>query len=320
MLHKPDDENVLEAEALLNKALENEPDYIPAYFELGRVYRRKAAELGLLTREEVRDRRQAITDRVIEIEPNGAAAAFWQGFMAWHYGGDMQAAAQYFEQAMRIDPTEIDHMRAIAMFLTEIDRVDEAIAIGKYVVMRDPACTVCVYGLSWSYRDTGRHAEAAEALEDILRWRTPDPTFYWSLGTMWLHAGHPDKALDAFEKELNEDTRSYARIFALHDLGRMEEFELRFAEKRAQGDQGAEGIARVYAWVGDNDKAFEWLDIMVETSGADYLELIDTDYYEKIKSDPRWRALRDKHGYFDVPIEGIEIDVTLPPGVTVDTN
>ena len=98
----------------------------------------------------------------------------------------------------------------------------------------------------------------------------------------------------------------------------MEEFEAEFAEKINEGNEGAEGIARVYAWIGDNDKAFEWLDIMVENSGADYVELIATDYYERIKPDPRWRALREKHGYFDVPLEGIEIDVTLPPGVTVD--
>ncbi len=139
---------------------------------------------------------------------------------------------------------------------------------------------------------------------------------------MWLHAGHPDKALEAFQKELDEGTRDYAIMFALHDLGRMEEFEARFAErikKEEEGDgYGTEGVARLYAWMGNNDKAFEWLDKAVKFHGPDQIDLIDTDYYENIKSDPRWRALREKHGYFDVPIEGIEIDVTLPPGVTIN--
>ena len=138
---------------------------------------------------------------------------------------------------------------------------------------------------------------------------------------MWLHAGHPDKALAAFEKELGEGMREYAITFALHDLGRMKEFESQLPEriKEAEsGEQGPEGVARIYAWMGENDKAFEWLDYMVETEGSEMIDTIDTDYYEKIKSDPRWRALREKHGYFDVPIEGIEIDVTLPPGVTID--
>jgi hypothetical protein len=106
---------------------------------------------------------------------------------------------------------------------------------------------------------------------------------------------------------------------ALHDLGRTEEFEARFAQSREDEEGGGEeSIARIYAWIGVNDKAFEWIDKAIEEQGPDLVGIIDTDYYEKIKSDPRWRALREKHGYFDVPIEGIVIDVTLPPGVTID--
>jgi TolB-like protein len=307
-----------QAEILLIQALEIEPNYVALLYELGRVYGRQGPDAGLLTREEVRARLQAITDRVIGIDPNSAAAFFWQGFMAWEYENDLHATAAYFEQSMRADPADIDHMHVIAAFLADIGRVEEAIAIGNHTIRRDPACTMCVYALSWAYRKSGRHQEAANALENILLWRQPDVTFYWNLGTMWLHAGHPDKALDAFEKELDEGMREYAIIFALHDLGRTEEFESRFAEKREDDDQGAEGIARVYAWIGENDKAFEWLDKAVEKQGPDQMGLIDTDYYERIKSDPRWRALREKHGYFDVHIQAIEIEVTLPPGVTID--
>jgi tetratricopeptide (TPR) repeat protein len=310
-----------QAEALLSQALEIEPNFVALLFELGRVYGRQGSDAGLLTREEVRAHRQEITNRVLEIDPNSAAAFFWQGFMAWEYEEDLHSAAAYFEQTMRADPSALDHMRLIAYFLAEIGRVEEAIAIGKYNVMRDPACTMCVYSLSWSYRDSGRHQEAAETLENILKWRSPDVSFFWLLGTMWLHAGHPDKALAAFENELDEGMREYAIMFALHDLGRMEEFESRLAERikeAERGEEGREGVARIYAWMGENDKAFEWLDYMVESEGPDMIEIIDTDYYKKIKPDPRWRALREKHGYFDAPIENIEIEVTLPPGVTID--
>jgi len=104
---------------------------------------------------------------------------------------------------------------------------------------------------------------------------------------------------------------------ALHDLGRMDEFEARFAKFR--NDNGnAESIARIYAWIGNNDKAFEWLDEMVAVEGPENLRDIDTDLYEKIKSDPRWRALRDKYGYHDRRVGAIEFRYTLPPGVSID--
>jgi hypothetical protein len=60
------------------------------------------------------------------------------------------------------------------------------------------------------------------------------------------------------------------------------------------------------------------MDKAIEARGSEVVDLIDTDYYEKIKSDPRWRALRDKYGYAADPVEDIEIEITLPPGVTID--
>jgi hypothetical protein len=48
------------------------------------------------------------------------------------------------------------------------------------------------------------------------------------------------------------------------------------------------------------------------------LAAIDSDLYEKIKSDPRWRTLRDKHGYYDKPVVAIEFNYALPPGMSID--
>jgi hypothetical protein len=64
---------------------------------------------------------------------------------------------------------------------------------------------------------------------------------------------------------------SFARIFALHDLGRMEEFEEEFQQLRSDPDQSPEGIARIYAWTGNNDLALEWLEKMIVADGPEEL-------------------------------------------------
>jgi tetratricopeptide (TPR) repeat protein len=125
-----DSMDVLEqAEILLIQALEIEPNYVALLFELGRVYGRMGDDAGLMTREEVQAGRQEITNRVLQIDPNSAAAFFWQGYMAWEYENDLHATAAYFEQSMRADPADIDHMHVIAAFLADIARVEEAIEI-----------------------------------------------------------------------------------------------------------------------------------------------------------------------------------------------
>jgi hypothetical protein len=106
-------------------------------------------------------------------------------------------------------------------------------------------------------------------------------------------------------------------IMALHDLNRKEQFDARFAHYRTD-TRNAESIAHIYAWIGDNDRAFEWLDKMIKAYGPEMLRSIDTDLYAKIKPDPRWRALRDEYGYDDAPVEAIEFTYTLPPGASID--
>ena len=106
-------------------------------------------------------------------------------------------------------------------------------------------------------------------------------------------------------------------IMALHDLDRIEEFESRFARFR-DGIDGNEGVARIYAWIGDNDKAFAWLDKMIETDGSEMVRLINTDLYAKIKTDPRWQKMRSAHGFDDSAIETVDFTYSLPHGAAIN--
>jgi adenylate cyclase len=315
IVHTSNMSQLREAQSLLNEVLAIAPDYIPALNELARLYYRVPKTEGLSPEQNTAEI-QALANRVIDIDPNGAAALIWQGWFAY-MRNDLQEAANYYEKAMRVDPNDTNLLRVLVSFLTTINRPDEAIALGKYLLLRDPACAVCISNLAFAYRVTGRHEESAQTLESLLTWRAPVAYHYWSLGVSWLGVGNPEKALAAFEQESVGNLGEMGALMALHDLGRNEEFEARFTRFRNEvGD--AESIARIYAWIGDNDKAYEWLDKMIAEEGPDLLEAIDTDLYAKIKSDPRWRLMRDKYGYFDTPVEAIDFTYSLPAGASLD--
>ena len=310
-----------EAQALLIEALAIEPDYIPALNELGRLYYRIPVSEGA-SFEQNDAEIQALADRVVAIDPNGMSALIWQGWFAYRRD-DLREAAGFYEKAMSIDPNNVDLLRVVTLFLIRIGRTDEAIAMGNYLLLRDPSCGACIGNLAYAYQSVGRHEESARELEEFLSWHAPSGGSYWSIGVSWLLAGFPDRALAAFELESLEGNREMGTIMALHDLGRMDEFETRFAILRNDAESGgeAEAIARIYAWIGSNDEAFEWLNKGVELDGPKILAQIDTDLYAKIKPDPRWRTLRDKYVYHDEPIEpveAIEFRYTLPTGVSND--
>lgn len=305
-----------EAQALLNEVLALAPDYIPALNTLGRLYYRIPKTEGL-SREQNDAEIHALADRVVAIDPDGISSMIWQGWFAT-LEGDMQTAAKFYEKGLRIDPNNTDLMRVVASFLTDIGRPDEAVALGRHLLLRDPACAACSGNLADALRHTGNKEKAAEVLELILEWHAPTPGYYWALGVSWLLADQPQKALDAFEQEILEGNAELGAIMALHDLGRTEDFESRFTRFR-NGDADAESVARIYAWIGDNDNAFAWLEKMIETDGPSRLRQVDTDLYHKIKTDPRWQTMRSEHGFEDKTLEPIDFKFSLPPGAAIES-
>ena len=102
-----------------------------------------------------------------------------------------------------------------------------------------------------------------------------------------------------------------ARAMALHDLGRQAEFEAAFAELREAKDHPEE-IARVYAWTGEADAAFEWLEKSTPPNkiGASYYLRDPT--FAKLHTDPRWHALLQRLGLAPEQLAAIEFKVKLP--------
>jgi len=314
IVHTNNRDQLREAQQLLNEVLDKEPNYIPALNALARLYYRIPKSEGMsrvLRNAEI----HALADRIIEIEPNGSSALVWQGWFAY-LRNDMQEAASFYEKAMRVDPNYPALLRVVVSFLAKIGRFDEAILLGNYLILRDPSCATCISNLSHAYRGAGRHEDSALLLQDILAWHAPTGGYYWSLGVSWLLAGDPGKALDAFEKESRQGSRRMGTIMALHDLGRTEEFVAEFEDFR-NTNVGSESVARIYAWIGDSDKAFECLQDAVDSNGPSMLGRIDTALYSKIMSDLRWRELRDKYGYSDDSMEEVEFNF-VPPSNLVE--
>ncbi|HSD69997.1 MAG TPA: hypothetical protein VLB07_10605, partial [Woeseiaceae bacterium] len=188
-----------------------------------------------------------------------------------------------------------------------------------YLVERDPGCTVCVWQRVVALNATGRKREAAEELEAILEWHPASDSLYSDIGTQWLVAGDPQKALDFFTRQQFPNEDDPGRLLALHDLGRTEEFEDEFARYIERNADNPEGIARAYAWTGNNDEAFLWLERMVEMGGPQAAELLYPDMYTRLENDPRWLAFLERYQRVDPGDTGIQFQPKLPPDIRAIT-
>jgi tetratricopeptide (TPR) repeat protein len=297
-----------------------EPAFVPGLSTLA-FSLRDANEMGLAVSQAADGRIRALVDRMAKLAPDSSYTNGWLAYLAELDGEDLQTQAMYRERAVvGATDTNVYLQLALAAETFElIGRTDEAIATIEYVVSRDPACSTCVFRAAMLLRKQGRHLEAAEKLENIRKWHNASPSVLWSLGVVWLVAGEPGKALGYFE-QLPPSWGNLGRLLALHDLGRFDEFETEFEQRIADSANGGspEVIARIYAWTGQNDLAFEYLERMVDESGPSSAAQVDTDLYEPIKTDPRWQAFLDRNGVSKEDLSHIEFDPPLPPEVVAE--
>jgi TolB-like protein len=308
-------ESIDEAVELLTRAVELAPDYVPAIWELARVTFRTARR-NITDDEAMKaSRLRALVDRMAELAPSSSYANGWLSAFA-EQEGDLQAAALYRERAIAgaTDSNLYTQQAIAARFLAKLGRSDEAAALARYVIDRDPACASCVDSLSIVLRQAGLHRKSAETLEELREWRELTLNMYWNLAVSWLVAGEPGKALDYFE-QAPPGNREMGRLMALHDLGRHEEFEAQFSKMLSEADEDPEGIARIAAWTGQNDLAFEYLEHAVEKYGPSIAQTVRTDLYEPIKSDSRYQEFLERYGASDEELSHIRFNPKLPAEV-----
>jgi len=303
---------------LLSRSVELAPDYVPAIWELARAVSNSTTWDSPEERAKKEDRIRSLVDRLVAIAPDSSYANGWLGYFA-EREGDLQTAALYIERTLAGATDSNLYIQQIwaARFLYQLGRVEEATALALHVVDRDPACSPCITILAGVLRLTGRHREAAEALENLFEWHDDLPVIlYWQLGVAWLVSGEPEKALEYFERAPSGN-REIGQLLALHDLGRLEEFEARFSKMLSEREESPEAIARVAAWTGQNDLAFEYLERAIDREGPEFLQDIKygADLYAPITADPRWQAFLDRYGAAGEDLSHIRFNPKLPAEV-----
>ena len=100
---------------------------------------------------------------------------------------------------------------------------------------------------------------------------------------------------------------------AYHALGRKADSDAALAALIAKWEKGSpSNIAYVYAYRGEADKAFEWLDKAIEYGDPGISDIVMDNLFAKIHADPRWLPFLRKIGKAPEQLAAIKFDVKLP--------
>ena len=116
-----------------------------------------------------------------------------------------------------------------------------------------------------------------------------------NIGSIHLVMGHPNEALAEFQREPSPAWKSQGFALAYYALGRKQESDAALAELIATYHADAAfQIAEIYAYRGETDKAFEWLDRAYAQRDGGFVEIKGDPLLKNLEHDPRYTALLKK--------------------------
>ena len=286
-------ETIKQAEALLKQALEIDPGFAPAWAELGAVYRWQTDPIGVRPIDEGRELARGAFQRTLAIDPQNSQALVSLARIE----GDYTAAYQLLQQALALNPGDAHLLRRVGWIELERGRIDQAIDLTERSNAIDPISPVGHNNLAFMYYFAHRLDEAVDTSHMVLT-LNPDAIMpHYLIGLVRLAQGDAPAALAAMEQENSDAFRLHGFAIVQHALGdaRASDAALdEFIDKYSKG--AAYNIAEFYAFRGEIDNAFEWLDQAYknETSWGS-IALYDP-LLANLRDDPRWEPFLDKWG------------------------
>ena len=153
----------------------------------------------------------------------------------------------------------------------------------------------CALGFAAYY--AGRLDEATAALQKALELAPEHAFARATLVYVYLAQSQPQRALAEAGQEPDLFWRSNGLALAHHALGQKKESDAALAENIQKfGDSGAFQIAEVYAYRGEADQAFEWLERAYAQRDPGLANCLADPYLKALHGDPRWPRLLERIG------------------------
>jgi TolB-like protein/thioredoxin-like negative regulator of GroEL len=279
------------------RAVDLDPNYAPAWAGLAEATA-EAAEDTIAVAELTAKRQKALTaaDKAIALRPDLADGYVARGSIrAWDQW-DFRGAGEDFRQALALDPENSNVLaKYVRSVLLPTGRLDEGVAAAEKVVKADPLNSSSWRELGIMRTFRGDYGGAREALERSLEINPEQSNTAAFLAYAMLLQGDPAGALPVARRSTVELFQLQVAALADHDLGHTQEAQQHLDEAIAKdATNGAYQIAEVYAWWGDKDRAFQWLDrAYVQRDGG--LTIVEFDpLVRSLRPDPRFAALLKK--------------------------
>lgn len=284
------------------QALDKDPAYSLAYAGLADTYA-YLPFFHVVPPREAMPKAKTAAAKAVEIDDHLAEPHVSLGYVSFTYDGDWSAAGKHFEQALALNPPYTGAHTFYAFYLSSLGRSEEALAVAKRAVDRDPASPAVSHSLAVQLYLAKQFDQAIEQAHNTLEMDASFAISYQVLGEVYLSKGMYREALLALE-QFSALSRSSATSRALlaYSHARLGEHSaaLRIIEELTAASKHslvpALLFALIYAALDDQDQAFSWLEKAYEERFYRLAYLKVDALWDPLRSDSRFADLLRRVG------------------------
>jgi serine/threonine protein kinase/thioredoxin-like negative regulator of GroEL len=293
-------EHYRRARQAYEKAIELDPEFAAAYAGLAMSEAFAADVSADTTAGLAQGRRRALAaaTRALSLDPRLAEGYMARGYLRLTTTWDWTGAQEDLERALSLDPGDASPHVQYSDLLACLGRLEDAIREARTAIDLDPLSAGAWQTLGSYLKAARQFPEARRTLNRVIEIVPESDQAHFALGTLSLLEGDPETALREFtRREVRAGGRLMGAAMAEHDLGHLTVSQQSLDKLIAQyAANWAMQIAGVYAWRGQPDEAFRWLDRAYAQRDAGFSTLKIDPFIARLHDDPRYVQLLRKVG------------------------
>jgi Tfp pilus assembly protein PilF len=286
---------------LFEQAARLDPSYAEAHAALAYTY----ARLGvvILPAAEAMEKARSAAHRALALDEDSALAHAALSQVLYRYDWDWEGGRREIERAVALSPGDAWVLERYSSYLVTVGRFDEAIAVCRRAVDAAPLDPRIRAEYAIRFHFARRSERAREELLRVIGSDPDVPEAYLLLFFVDLELGLAEESTWAdqkFRELTGSDAPWVQEVRRGYREGQSTEDHVRAWLNVAVAHREEVppiAFAHLYAYVGENDLAFEWLEQLYEKRDVNLVLLQVQPMYDPIRSDPRFDDLLRRINY-----------------------
>jgi adenylate cyclase len=238
--------------------------------------------------------------RALALEPNLPEALYIRSDILLNFDFDWKQGGETLRAALALAPADPVLLTAAGNLATGLGDRSRGIALFRQAVALDPVDPAARSYLAFNLAVGGQFAEAQAEYSRVMELNPAMPWAHAGLGVAFLMKGKFEEAAVAAQGESAEWARLLVVAMARWSQKRIPESDAALARLiETSADTAAYQVAEIYAYRGEKDRAFEWLERARRQRDSGLGSLRSDPFLANLQGDPRWDAFVRTMGLAD---------------------